>query len=430
VPDDASLRTIPLFASLDARMLRTISEASRRRTVDAGAIVFAEGDQPDGMYVVVTGRVRVFRQDDAGNEIELTTRDQGEIFGELALLEGAVRSASVAAIEPSEFLVLDRTTFLTLLAGPDSAVAAMLLSSLSRMIRERTDRLWRDELARRELQARVEIERHRALAQMVAGVAHELNTPLAIANTAADLMAGRLSDAHLQERLADDRQAEVAVEDIIEASVLLRRNLERAHRLIQSFKQISVQQLSDVIETVDLAELTRDVVGLFAIEARRAGLIVVIDDRLPADRRAWVGYPGSYTQVLMNLLRNVERYAYPARDGGAIEISLEERQGARGPGFAVAVVDHGVGIDEAHLAHAFEPFYTTGRSTGGTGLGLAIVHNLVTSALGGTIEIMPTPGGGVAVGLWIPSHVPEPAAAPDAQIRGLSTDQVHEPALP
>ena len=287
MPDDATLRTIPLFADLDAGQLETIRRAGRRRSVEAGEAIFAEGDEPDGMWVIIAGRVRVFRSDAAGNEIELTTRGRGEIFGELALLEGATRSASVAAIEPSEFLVLDRPTFLALLSGPDSPAAAVILSTLSRMIRERTDQLWREELARRELQSRVEIERHRALAQMVAGVAHELNTPLAIANTAADLMAGRLSDAHLQERLADDRQAEAAVEDVIEASVLLRRNLERAHGLVQSFKQISVQQLSDVVETVDLASLTRDIVGLFSIEARRAGLAVVVEDRLPDESRSW-----------------------------------------------------------------------------------------------------------------------------------------------
>jgi signal transduction histidine kinase len=91
------------------------------------------------------------------------------------------------------------------------------------------------------------------------------------------------------------------------------------------------------------------------------------------------------------------------------------------------VIDHGVGIDEARIARAFEPFYTTGRSAGGTGLGLAIVHNLVTAALGGAVDITPTPGGGATVRLWIPSHVPEPV--PDPTTPGLADDRVHEPAL-
>jgi signal transduction histidine kinase len=357
-----------------------------------------------------------------GTEIELTTRGPGDVFGELALLEGGPRSASVGTIEPSDFLVIDQPTFLGLLAGPESPAAAVILSTLSRMIRERTDGLWQQELARIELGAQMEIERHRALSQMVAGVAHELNTPLGIANTAADLIENRLRDGRLRDLASADGKAEQTMDDIAEASALVRRNLERANVLVQNFKRVSAEQLAERADAVDLPALTQDVVDLYSIEARRARIAVTIDDRLPKTGRRWLGYPGYYTQVLLNLLSNVERYAYPAGVGGPVEIVLERREHEGQSDFAVAVIDHGRGIEPEHLGQVFEPFFTTGRIQGGTGLGMAIVRNLVSSALGGSVRLESAPGEGLAVRIAFPETAPpSPAARVTGQPSRLSS---------
>jgi len=420
--EDAVLRRLPLLAGLDEAHLRAVRAAARRRHVPAGDEVFAEGADPDGLYVVVRGTVRIFRRDDAGAEIQLSQRGEGEFFGELAILESAPRSASVAAVTDCELLALDQSTFLALMTGSDSRVAGIVLATLSRMVRERTDSLWREELARREIDSRTEIERHRALSQMVAGVAHELNTPLGISNTAADMIENRLRDGHLRELAAGDHKAEQAIDDIAEASALVRRNLARAHHLVQNFKRISVQQLSEAREAVDLSRLTRDVVDLYGIEARKARIVVVIDDRLPDADRRWVGYPGYYTQILLNLLTNVERYAYPAGAGGSVSIVLERTPVGQQPGFAVAVIDHGRGIEADHLPRIFEPFFTTGRIHGGTGLGMAIVHNIVTAALGGSIRVESTVGEGLNVRFEFPeSAPPPPGEAGAASSSGLPT---------
>ena len=175
-------------------------------------------------------------------------------------------------------------------------------------------------------------------------------------------------------------------------------------KLVQTFKHVSVQQVVDRIETVDLSETVSDVIDLYAIEGRRAGMVVRLDDRLDPASRRWTGYPGHLGQVLLNLLSNGERYAYPA-GGGPLDVVLAAHATPSGPGFALTVADHGRGIPEADRSRIFEPFFTTGRGRGGTGLGLAIVHNLVTSAMGGTITLISEVGVGTSVTVTLPNLV-------------------------
>ncbi len=115
--------------------------------------------------------------------------------------------------------------------------------------------------------------------------------------------------------------------------------------------------------------------------------------------------PGSLAEALLNLLQNVERYAYPGQAGGRVEIILAGDDAQ----LDVTVRDFGRGISAESLEKVWEPFYTTGRSMGGTGLGLAVVNNLVTDGMHGTAEIESEPGEGTAVHLHFP-RTPEEAA--------------------
>ena len=300
-----------------------LSSSSRERIVAAGDPVFNEGDEADGVYLVRSGGVRIFRVDTDGRIVELGEIGEGELFGELALLEGGVRSASATAIVTSTFVVIDRDAFLGLLTR-QPAVALRVLAALSRLVRERTERVLRDEAARRELALEAEVERHRTLSQMVAGVAHELNTPLGTANTAADIVVKRLSSDAVAGLTTDDRDARLALEDAVEAAGLLQRNLERAHRLVMSFKQISVQQSTANLETVDIGRVVSDTVDLFRIDARTAGITVEVEDRRSTPDVAWTGQPAYLTQVILNLLGNIQRYAYPDGIGGRVEVVLAD----------------------------------------------------------------------------------------------------------
>src|SRR5262249_46324640 len=117
---------------------------------------------------------------------------------------------------------------------------------------------------------------------------------------------------------------------------------------------------------------------------KRNQIGVDFDNRLPDGAGAWVGYRGYLSQILLNLLTNVERYAYPAGQGGKVAVALG-LEGAEH--FALEVRDFGRGIPAANQERVFEPFFTTGRGAGGTGLGLTIVYNLVTTALKGRITL-------------------------------------------
>jgi signal transduction histidine kinase len=240
---------------------------------------------------------------------------------------------------------------------------------------------------------------------MVAGVAHEINTPLGTVNTATSVVKGRLN-APVFAPLANDPKARGAIEDVREAIDLIEGNIRRAHKLVQDFKQLSVGQIRDTKETLDLVAVVNEVVGLFKINARQANLTIEVHNDLPdVAARAWVGYRGFLSQVLLNLMTNIERYAYPDGNGGRVDIGIAAETRGTDEGFVITVSDFGCGIAPDDLPRIFEPFFTTGRSKGGTGLGMAIVQNIVTTALKGQIELASVPASGTTATLRIPRAI-------------------------
>lgn len=405
------LQAVPFFSHLSVDQLASLAEHGSITQHRPGHIVVREGDAADSMYVILSGEVRVFKSDPGGAEIQIATLGEGSFFGELALLDQGARSATVACLTACSFFVLDQAGFLNLLVISDSSVIHRLFAALARRVRDTSERVFREELARQTLEANMEIERLRALSQMVAGVAHELNTPLGIINTAANMIEKRVRSEPIAALAAADARARRDYDEILEASQLIQGNIARAHRLVQDFKKISVNQLTDHKEIVNLPDLIRGIVDLFRINAKQARLDITISSDLPEGQRIWNGYPGYLTQVLMNLLTNVERYAYPAGKGGPIDIAINQWDEAKEPGFMVTVRDAGQGIPADNLPRIFDPFFTTGRSKGGAGLGMAIVHNIVTSALGGEIVVSSEVGQGTSVRLCFPQTAPDIARA-------------------
>jgi signal transduction histidine kinase len=247
------------------------------------------------------------------------------------------------------------------------------------------------------------LERHRALAEMVAGVAHEINTPLGIATTALSIIENRLSSSRVKEFFSISEQDTSLLSDILDAAALLKKNVIRAHRLVETFKKISVSQVTDNKEAVILRILLAESVDLFKISAKEAMLDISIEATQLADS-VWEGYPGYLTQIMMNFLQNIARYAYPLRQGGKVEIIATMDEAPDGY-FHIVVTDHGQGIPPENLSRIFDPFFTTGRGKGGTGLGLAIVCNIVTSILKGSVTAESRPGLETSFTVSIPKRI-------------------------
>lgn len=389
---EAILKEVPIFSLLPAELLAKLVETGQILSFATGQIVCREGEASEGMYIILDGHIRVFKQDEKGNEVDMAVLKPGDFFGEMALLDSQPRSATTMCLTPCRLFMLEKLVFMKLLLTPETQIMALsVFSALVERVRALSKKYFEDELAQRTFQAEMEAERHRSLAQMVAGVAHELNTPLGIVNTAVDMIEKRVQNDKLTGPLRAHETALAILADMQEAAHLARRNIGRAHKLVQNFKKISVSQLTATRETVDLPALVLDILELFKINARRAKLEIAVNGTLPEDQKAWSGYPGYLTQVLTNLLFNIETYAYPDQVGGRVEIDigigLGTDQRPKPASFILTVRDFGRGIAPDHLPQVFTPFFTTGRGKGGTGLGLAIVHNIVTKALQGTITV-------------------------------------------
>lgn len=401
---EALLQRIPLFSDLAAADVRELIRIGRTLAMDANTVVFQEGDVGDTLYVILSGAVLVSRTDESGQDVALATLQSGDFFGELALIDLEPRSARVATVAPCRFFLLDRNEFLNLMSHLPRRLTVFLVG-ISAKIRQANEKFSALVLQKERLRAHAEIERHRSIAEMVAGVAHELNTPIGIANQAASIFTERLTPKVIA-ALARDEDTRALFDDLVEAANLIQTSIARADRVISTFKNMSVRQITDTKETVDLRELTEEIVSLYKLKARQSQLQVEITHQLGDTGAEWSGYPGYFSQVLLNLITNVDRYAYPEGRGGKVEILLaSDHSAAKASHFTVTVRDFGRGIPPADLPRVFNPFFTMGRTQGGSGLGLAIVHNLVTSALQGTIQITSELGQGTTVVICLPAVV-------------------------
>lgn len=242
-------------------------------------------------------------------------------------------------------------------------------------------------------------ERLEGIAAMVTGITHDVSTPLGVASTAGSVVdetARRLLGADLK----DERVRAELGDDMRDALDILTRSLDRARRLIDSFKQFSASQFSNERAKVQLADVVTDCVMVLRSELRRARIALEVHAPPDEDLR-WDGFPGHLGRVLVNLLQNSMRYAFEPGKGGKVSIHLD--RSVDGEGFVLQYVDDGKGIEPDVLPRIFDPFFTTGKGSGGTGLGLAISHNIVVNLLGGTIRCDSSPGHGATFVITLPA---------------------------
>lgn len=390
------LKKFAFFSSFSDEQLEEIASIAPRVSLSKNEVVFSQGDRSATMYLILKGSVKIEREDTEGETISVAQMSMNQVFGELAMFSEEPRQATVTVTGDAEFMVIDRNMMLDIIRKAKPEEILEVFSVLSEQMRAANDREFKDALSRRTLEAQMEVEKQRALTQMVAGVAHEINTPLGIINTAVSIMARELAEPV---EVTTQRAA-----DIAESLELMRRNVERAHRLVQDFKKVSVSQLTDKKEVVDISEVIEETVGLIMVSLKRSQIHVQYQNNLTVDQNKWVGYRGFLSQILINLLTNVERYAYPHNVGGNVDIVIQMDNDKQ---YRLVVKDYGRGVSRENQARVFEPFFTTGRPIGGTGLGLSIVYNLVTNALKGDIKLKSAEGKGTEFIVTFPQVIPD-----------------------
>jgi len=254
----------------------------------------------------------------------------------------------------------------------------------------------------------IQTERLAALGGLVAGVAHEINSPVGTSLTVASTLARRCANFAEQIAAGQVRRSVLAefADSCRDAADQLVANLHRAAELIQSFKQVAVDGSHADRRTFDLKLVTEQIVT-----SVRPGLAKSRDAlalEVPSDI-VLNSYPGAYGQVLTNLIFNAVTHGFADRPGGSVLIKARRLTDGE---VEITFSDDGSGIPEDIQRHVFDPFFTTRRAQGSTGLGLNIVHNLVTQQLGGTIALVSAPGKGTTFCMTLPLLAPNPGASP------------------
>lgn len=271
---------------------------------------------------------------------------------------------------------------------------------------ELTEALATLKTAQREL---VESEKLASLGRLVAGVAHELNTPLGNALTVVSALEDRWGklETMLSGQLPMRRSLlEELARDTRRGQDILQRNVQKAADLVRDFKQVAIDQTTDSRRSFDLAQVIEDV--LVMVEPSFKHTPFKIQTEL-APGIAMNSYPGALGQVLTNLLMNALVHGFEHRESGQVTVHCAPISVEGEEMVELQVRDDGRGMDESVRRRIFDPFFTTKLGTGGSGLGMHIVHNIVTNVLGGQIEVVSSPGQGTRTLIRLPRVAPQRA---------------------
>lgn len=249
------------------------------------------------------------------------------------------------------------------------------------------------------MQQLVEAEKLASLGRLVAGISHELNTPLGNALVVSTAL------QEMVDGLAEECRSQTLRRSILdsftkaasEASTMLTSNISRAARLVERFRQISSEQTCEHPQAFLLQRVISDVLDTLRSRLDDAGITVNV--AVPPGLLL-ESYPGALEQILFNLFENALVHGFEGQAGGLISITAGMRESI----VAIDFSDDGCGMTEEVRKHAFDPFYTTRLGQGGSGLGLYLVHNLATGTLGGHVELHDRKEGGTTLHMTFPQR--------------------------
>ncbi|WP_029011583.1 ATP-binding protein [Niveispirillum irakense] len=245
-------------------------------------------------------------------------------------------------------------------------------------------------------------ENHASLGQLVAGITHEINTPLGIALTLSTHLQNERDE--IADSFTENRLKRTALEQFLEKLEdglrILTGNLERAAGLVRSFRQVSADRSSEAARRLDLVEYLADILKSLTPMLRQRGVATQI---MGPPGIMVTTLPGALAQIVSNLVQNAVIHGLAGVPQPAITIEAQpEHEGY----ITLVLADNGTGMAADVRERAFDPFFTTRRDAGGTGMGLHIVHDLVTGPLGGTIMLESEPGKGTRFLIRLPVQPP------------------------
>ncbi len=243
----------------------------------------------------------------------------------------------------------------------------------------------------------IESEKLAALGSLVAGVAHEINTPLGVSITLSSFLerTNREFQAKVSEGTASKGDLARFMKNLDESVVMLGINLGRAADLIKNFKMMAIDQGNDIQIRFKLYDCVNAVLISLKHETRKKG--ITVENACP-EKLEIFSFPGAFSQILINLIMNSVKHAFPDAETGRIRVACSQE----GDTLRFVYTDDGKGIPPDILGKIYLPFFTTSRNEGNSGLGLNIVHNLVTQRLKGRIQCTSALEKGVTFTLTIP----------------------------
>jgi signal transduction histidine kinase len=245
----------------------------------------------------------------------------------------------------------------------------------------------------------VENEKMASLGQMVAGVAHEVNTPIGLGITGSTLLRDKLAEINslFEQKTLTSSHLKRFIDDGIENLDLIYRNLNRAAELVSSFKKVAVNQDVEMSTKINLHDLLSDVIMSMRseIQYRNPKIIINCNSNFSIETKS-----GPLQQVLQQLLSNSVIHGFTDDIGNEVRFDVERNESS----LIIDYYDNGIGVDKSIKKRIFDPFVTTKRGEGGSGLGMHLVYNLVTQALGGTIVYDELNQEGVHFIITLPLH--------------------------
>ncbi|QFU22177.1 HAMP domain-containing protein [Shewanella eurypsychrophilus] len=272
------------------------------------------------------------------------------------------------------------------------------LTAYSQRVKDEKDKLDQAYHQLKALQQQlIESEKLSALGSLVAGIAHEVNTPLGVGYTGISVLQEQLDILH--KHIVDETLTAEDITEFLEHSneivSLISKNMQRATQLIKSFKQIAVVQTSAAHYEFSLKEIVDDCVLSLnnKLKQKSIKIDIDIDEQLRIDSE-----PGPFAQVISNFVMNSVIHGFEGLNTGVILIhaSLTETE------LTIAYSDDGKGMSNENVKKVYEPFFTTKMGSGGSGLGMHVVYNIITQRFNGQINCKSTLGEGVSYNIIIP----------------------------